>query len=135
MIYQKQCPTCKKDIFYSCKKSVKFSIERNSDCKQCSAFKKPPKSEEVKQKISGTLTGRVMPIIVRNKIGESMIEKWNDLNYREKLLPTRRGKNNGMYGKHHDEETRKKISELTRAKMKSPEVKEKTKQVHSSIEY
>lgn len=102
-------------MFYSDKKALKRSIKENSDCKKCSALKREPKSEETKRKISETLTGRTIPTIVKDKIKNSMIEKWKfDIKYREKLLPTRQGKNNGMYGKHHNDEIKSKISEITK---------------------
>jgi len=101
----------------------------------CSALKREPKSEETKQKISQTLTGRIIPSEVIEKIKVSMINKWKDDAYRNKLLPTRKGENNGMFGKHHTEEVRSNISKITKERMRLPEIKEKVINFHKSKEY
>ena len=83
MMYKKQCPLCNKEIFYSCKKSLTLSIKNNCDCKQCSALKREPKSEETKKKISQTLTGRTIPRDVVEKITNTLKQKFNTPEYKQ----------------------------------------------------
>ena len=135
MIYIKQCPSCGKNINYSCKKSLKISIKNDSDCKQCSAIKKGPRNEETKKKISQTLTGRTISKDIVDKITNTLKQKFNTPEYKEKFSKLHMGEKNGMYNQHHDEETKKRISELTKEAMMLPEIKENIKKSHTSKEY
>lgn len=50
---------------------------------------------------------------LRNKRKTDALEQWADPEIKEKIM----GSNNGMYGKHHTEEARKKISEKHKGKI------------------
>jgi very-short-patch-repair endonuclease len=135
MNYIKQCPTCNNPVSYTTKKSLKLSIKNNSDCKKCSALKREPKSEKTKNKISQSLMGRKVPQDIIEKIKNTLKIKFNTPEYKQLFSNINRGENNGMYGKHHDEEMRKKISQITKEKMNSPEIKEKMLKIRNSKEY
>ena len=135
MNFIRKCKICDKDILYKTKNSFGIAILKNSNCKRCSALLRPPKSEETKKKISNTLTGRIIPKVVIDKRTTTQKKLFNTPEYKEKLSILRKGKNNGMYGKHHSIKTRKQLSEIIKKSMATPEVKEKMKRIMSSEEY
>jgi len=65
-------------------------------------------SEETKQKIRKTLTGKILPTSVREKMSATMKLRGHE----PKIKFVGKGEENPFYGKHHSEETRKKMSEL-----------------------
>lgn len=135
MNYLRKCKTCGKDISYKLEITYRRSLVSNSDCKTCSALKRPPKSEEVCKRISQKLKGRIIPIDVIEKIRNTIKEKFNTSEYKQKFSILHSGKNNGMFGKHHTNETREKISKITKQKMSEPEIKEKIFKIQHSVEY
>jgi len=136
--WKRKCPNCSQIISYTGEKgkeNVKHAHKRLHICKKCSALKRPPKSEEHKRKISKTLTGRKIPKEVVEKGVLTRKKLLDNPEYRKKLSILRSGKNNGMYGKHHNLETRKKSSDIIKKAMAFPEIKEKMKKTFSSEEY
>ena len=49
---------------------------------------------------------------LKNQRSKDALEQWSNPEIKAKII----GKNNGMYGKHHTEETRKKISEINKGR-------------------
>ena len=72
------------DLYDSCNKG--YNIESGGNKNKCL-------SDETKQKIREVHIGKIIPDDVRQKMSKS-----------------RTGKNNGMYGKHHSDESKRKIS-------------------------
>ena len=63
--------------------------------------------------------------IIKEKISQKSKETWQNPEYREKQSESRRGKNNGMYNKHHTEKAKQKMSQAKKGKKLSPEAKQK----------
>jgi hypothetical protein len=135
MEYKKHCPTCSKEIVFSCKKSLSLSIINNCDCKQCSALKRSSKSQETKQKISQTLMGRTIPRDVVEKIRNTLKIKFNTPEYKQKFSIQNGGENNPNFGNCHDAETRNKISNQTKIAMSSEYVRNHHLESHRTKEY
>jgi hypothetical protein len=134
----RKCPTCNKTIKYTGnqgKDKAKYNNKQLYDCKRCSALKRPPKTQEVKNKISKSLIGHKHPKEVILKIISSRKKLLDNPEYRKKLSILTSGKNNGMYGKHHSTETRKIISDKLKISMNSPLVKNKLEKIRKSMEY
>ena len=68
-------------------------------------------SDETKQKISEANKGRVCSEETKKKISEKHKGKKLSEETKNKLRIVHRGQNNGMYGKNHSEESKRKISE------------------------
>jgi len=137
-MWNRKCPTCNKVINYvgdKGKERVKYAHKRLFDCKECASLKRGPKSKETKQKISQTLTGRHISKEITDKAVASRKKLLENPEYRKKLSVIHGGKNNGMFGKHHSLETRKKLSDIIQKAMANPEVKERMKKIFSSVEY
>jgi len=134
-MYIKHCNTCKKDILYTNRCSFRWAIRNCSDCKKCSALKRPPKNEETRRKISKTLTGRKIPVEVKLKIQNTLKQKFNTPEYKKKFSIQNSKINNPMYGKHHSEESKKKMSINTKQAMNTEEMKEKMERIQNSKEY
>lgn len=67
-------------------------------------------SEETKRKLSESAKKRKpMSDETKRKISISSAERWRDCNYKKRLSDCKRGELNPMYGKTHDDESRKKI--------------------------
>lgn len=64
-------------------------------------------SDDANKRISESLRKYYSDLEVREKKSESAFKQWSNPKIKEKIL----GKNNGMYGKTHSKEARKKISE------------------------
>ena len=94
-----------------------------------------PKSEETRLKISKTLTGHKFSEESIKKRTASFQKTVNSLLWRELHKDLRVGKNNGMYGKHHTNETKKKLSEIITQAMNRPEVKNHLTSIRKSQEY
>jgi hypothetical protein len=135
MIYTKKCNTCDKEVQYINHCSFRSALRNNTDCKKCSALKRDPKSEETRQKISKSLFGRIVPSDVRMKIKSTMIRIGNTPEWKQKCSLHFKGKNNGMYGHHHSEEIKKKISDNTKKAMHSYEVENKMNKIWSSTAF
>jgi hypothetical protein len=103
------CPTCNKEISYNNKDNAKWHYKQQYDCKKCSAIKRGPRNEITKLKISRSLIGIPLSIERRSKIQKTLKQKFNTLEFKQKLSEIHSGKGNGMYGKHHSVETRKKL--------------------------
>lgn len=52
----------------------------------------------------------------REKIGKASKSLWENEDYRITMSESRKGENNGMYGRHHTEESRRKMSENSKGK-------------------
>ena len=74
--------------------------------------------------------GRVIPRDVVERRAYSQKVLFNTPEYKQKFSELHRGENNGMYGKHHDEKSRSKISELTLAAMCNEKVRNKHLKSH-----
>jgi len=135
MEYKKQCPTCGKEIVFSCKQSLRLSIKNNRDCKQWSALKRAPKSEETKCKISQTLIGRTIPRDIVEKIRTTLKVKFNTPEYKNKFKIQNGGENNPNFGNHHDEKIRNKISIQTKIAISSEDVRNRHLESHRTEEY
>lgn len=135
MNYVRRCKTCGKDISYKHEITYRRSLISNADCKTCSALKRTPKTEEVRNQISKTLTGRKTSDEIKHKISKSIKEKFNTIEYKQKFSILHKGENNGMFGKFHTNETKEKISEITKQKMSLPKTREKMLKSKHSIEY
>ena len=104
-------------------------------------FKGKHLSEEHKQKLSEANSGENNPMYGTHPSAETLEKRGKaisaamtkDVRHRISIhMPDRHGENNPMYGKtsamkgkHHSEETRKKISDNTKAALDSPEVKDR----------
>ena len=138
--YTKNCPKCESVQIYSNKNSLRVAKKHNSLCIKCDTIKKKSMvgeknnfygkshTEETKNKIK--YYRKNQPVITENgrrKI--SLIHKGNTYNLRrmlsdevkEKMRNSHMGKNHGMYkcgenhffyGKHHTEETKKRMGEV-----------------------
>lgn len=132
----RKCPTCKQVIRYNGeygKVNVKYSHKQLYDCKKCSALKRSPKSEETKKKISISLTGRIIPRETVEKISNILKQKFNTPEYKRRFSELNLGENNGMYGKHHSEETKASLSQIIKMAMNSDSVKTKMNKIRKSI--
>lgn len=83
-------------------------------------------SEETKEKISNALTGREFSEEHKNKLSEAMKKIWEDEQYRQEHSGENhplfgRGDQNPMFGKHHSDESRKKISDAAKERFSNPE--------------
>jgi hypothetical protein len=116
--YKKRCPECKENFLGQkksiyCSKQCAFKGERNgmygkhlseeARKRVSEAHKGKIVSEETKQKLREFNLGKTIPKDVRRKISESLKGKYC-------------GELNGMYGKHHTEETKRKLSEANKGK-------------------
>lgn len=66
-------------------------------------------SEEIKNKISNSEKGKKISKEICKKISKSLTGRQLSKVTREKMANSRKGENNNMYGKHHTQETRKKM--------------------------
>ena len=79
-------------------------------------------TEETKQKISEKNKGRKHTKEELNKMSESQKKRWDNMSEEEKkefgkkIRERQMGENNPMYGKHHTEETKQKLSKNNRCK-------------------
>ena len=73
-------------------------------------------SEETRKKISKAQKGRKLSEEHKRKIGENSKSMWENEKYRNKMSEKKKGENNPNYGKHHSEETKKKISKSQKGK-------------------
>lgn len=83
-------------------------------------------SEETKEHISEALKGREFSEEHKNKISEAMKEVWQNEEYRESHSGENNpmygcGEKNPMFGKHHTEEARKKMSDAAKERFSNPE--------------
>lgn len=135
MILTKNCKTCNKIIIYKNKCSYRYAIRTNSDCKTCSALKRKPKSEEVKQKISKSLCGRKLNDNIKNKISNTLKQKFNTPEYNQKFKIQNGGQNNPNFGNRYSKEIKDKISRITKEKMQDCTLKERLNNIRQSKEY
>ena len=70
-------------------------------------FKKGSLSYEVKQKLSNSIKKSYDNTNLREIRRDNALTQWSKPEYREKIT----GKNNGMYGRHHTEESKRLMSE------------------------
>jgi len=68
-------------------------------------------TEETKRNISKSLTGRKLPLDVRQKIGKAGKGRIFTDEHKKKLSEANSGEKNPMYGKHLSEETKRKLSD------------------------
>lgn len=80
-IFKRKCPWCGKEIIYNNIKSYRRSMKNNKNCKSCSYNYKEISDE------------------TRNKMSESQMKRWANLEERKKQSARTTGYNNGMYGK------------------------------------
>jgi group I intron endonuclease len=83
-------------------------------------------SDEWRKHVSEGLKGREFSEEHRNNLSEAMKEVWKDEKYRESRSGENHplfgcGEKNPMFGKHHSEESRKKMSEAAKERMSNPE--------------
>ena len=81
------------------------------------AYHKPNSyfTEETRRKLSAALTGRVFTTEHRERIGASLKGRTRlppSDETRRKMSESHKGSNNAMYGRHHSDETRDRLSEL-----------------------
>jgi hypothetical protein len=118
-LWTRNCPECDKIQFYSSKKTRNRASHRGKGlCAHCGLMNRqgwkwsPPKNyEDVKRRISEKLKGRSVPQERRDRIRISLTGKKASIKTREKLSRMRSGKNHHMFGKHHSEETKRKLRE------------------------
>jgi len=109
--YNRKCPECGEEIFYTRKFDRNRAEKRNTNCKSCSAKGHVPwnkgvlRTEEEKKNISKSLKGENHPMYGKKRPEHS--ERMN-------------GENNPMYGKSQSQKTRNLISEKARGK-KNPQ--------------
>ena len=70
-------------------------------------------SQEIKNKISESNKKAYLNSNLKKIRSNDALKQWADPQIKEKIM----GKNNGMYGKHHTAETRKKMSEKKKGKL------------------
>ena len=83
-------------------------------------------SEATRKKLSEVLTGREFSDDHRSNLSEAMKKVWENEEYRESRSGENHpffgdGKKNPMYGKHHSDEARQKISEAAKERFSNPE--------------
>lgn len=130
----RHCPKCNKLLIYESKRGYFTGKRKNSLCGTCSSkermdagYKLPymggtKMTEEQRKNVSEGLIKR------HKKYIHPMLGKKHSAKTVARLKESNTGKNNGMYGKHHTLETRKKISETRmRNKIPGPTFSEKTK--------
>lgn len=71
-------------------------------------------SEETRRKLSEINTGKILSEETKSKLSESHLGKKATEETKIKLSEAHSGKNNPMYGKHHSDETKKKISDANK---------------------
>lgn len=69
-------------------------------------------SEEIRNRISESNKKAYLKSSLRELRSVDALNQWSNPEIKAKIL----GENNGMYGKHHSEETRKKMSEMKKGK-------------------
>lgn len=118
----RHCPKCNKMLIYESKRGYQNGKKRKSLCGSCHAKKrmdagyKPPyrggvkMTESQRKNVSAGLVKR------HKKYTHPMLGKKHSLATIERLKEINTGENNGMYGKNHTLETRKKISETRKLK-------------------
>ena len=87
-------------------------------------------SEEHKNKVSESLTGRTLSEEHRKKLSESMTGKHHTEESKKKMSEAKTGEKHPMFGKHHSEETKNKISEAHIGKHPSEEHRKKMSESH-----
>jgi len=99
--------------------------------------KREPLSKETKEKISGSLKGRVSPRKgkklseeSKRKISESNKGKKLSEEHKQKLREAGRGRKSWLKGKTHSKETRKKLSDSGKKKWENEEYKNKMVEKH-----
>jgi hypothetical protein len=83
---------------------------------------------EAKKKMSDSQKGKVMPIETRLKISLSLKEHGEEISKRMSISQS--GEDNSMFGKHHTEEAKQRISEAKVGKSLSPECRKKMSKNH-----
>jgi len=110
--FSRECPICKKQIFYSTKKYRNRAAKLGRSCYNCSA-KERANRPEVKEKMSKIFkvlySGSGNPFFGRHHTEESKrkivdsnrksYHKWVNKEFKEKMSKVTSGKNNAMYGK------------------------------------
>jgi len=76
---------------------------------------------ETKEKISKASKGRRCSKDFCRRHSEHQRKRWQNSDYRKKRVADLKGEGNPFYGKHHTEETKRKISEHHRGKRYSPQ--------------
>ena len=69
-------------------------------------------SEEIKKKLSNSIRKSYLDSKLKKVRSKDAIKQWSNPEIRKKMI-----KNNGMYGKHHSEEARKKISDSAKGRV------------------
>ena len=136
--WNRKCPTCDKIIIYTgkyAKQNVLWYEKQKHKCKKCAAIGRGSPNEITRLKISNTLKGRKIPTEIVEKIRQSLKKRFNDPEWKEKYKFLRKGENNGMYGKHHSQETRKNLSKIITIAMNSPEIKTYLNNIRKSLEF
>ena len=98
-MYKRNCPDCAKDIFHTTRKACNKALKKNSKCRSCSRDTKIPKILERNCPNCKKL------LLYTNKYARNNAEQKNCLCDSCKGLLK-----NGFKGKHHTEETKKKIT-------------------------
>lgn len=71
-----------------------------------------PHSQQARENISRSLTGRVLSNETKNKLSNIQIEKWKDDEYRKNQIETHKwqtGENHPWYGRKHSQESKEKM--------------------------
>lgn len=135
MMYTRKCPSCNKDVFYKNQISFIKAKSKNSICKSCGCFLRPPKSIETRNKIAKTLTGKMVGI-KHHFFGKHLsTEHKNKMSNTRKSKGLSKGEKNPMFNKTHSADVRLKISKITKERMNSPEIKEKMKKIFQSDDF
>lgn len=124
--YTKQCPTCQAEISYKYKGDFENSIQKNIVCRKCSQkkqnlkrvglfFKNCPKCDK---KI--TITGKHT---FEKSVKENFLCSSCSNSGENNGMFGKTGEKNHWFGKHHTEETKKKISKTNTGKIRTEETK------------
>lgn len=114
-------------------------LHRQNMSKSRVGIKHKPHSEETKRKIGESQKGKIISEESRRKMSEKQRGKIISQETKEKLSKSMSGKGNPMYGKHHTEETKKRISEVRKEKYRngeyviSEETRRKMSESHKGI--